>query len=154
MTPRTHTLARTQLVPRPLDETFQFFARAENLEAITPPFLRFSYVTELPITMREGALIEYKLRLFGMPLRWRTRIDLWEPGVRFIDRQLSGPYRQWIHLHEFRAVPGGTEVRDRVDYQLPFGPLGSLAHAAFVSRTLARIFDFRRDEVARRLGSS
>lgn len=136
-------LKRIQLVSLPLAEVFDFFARAENLEALTPPFLKFGFVTPLPIEMREGTLIDYKLRLYGIPLRWRTRIDEWVPGVRFVDSQIAGPYRLWRHLHEFKAVPGGTEVRDRVDYALPFGNLGKAIHALFVRRLLGRIFDYR-----------
>lgn len=144
----THVLERVQVVPRPVSEVFEFFARAENLEAITPPFLRFGFISQLPIEMRQGAIIEYRLRLHGAPIRWRTLIESWEPGVRFVDLQVRGPYRLWRHLHEFREVPGGTEVRDRVEYQLPFGPLGQVVHGLFVRKMLARIFDHRRERVA------
>jgi ligand-binding SRPBCC domain-containing protein len=150
--PRTYTLQREQLVQRPLGEVFDFFSKAENLEALTPAFLRFRIVTPLPIEMRAGARIVYALSLFGLPLRWRTLIRVWEPGVRFVDEQESGPYALWHHTHEFEAVPGGTIVRDRVDYALPFGPLGELAHALLVRRTLGRIFDFRHEAVERVLG--
>jgi ligand-binding SRPBCC domain-containing protein len=142
-------LERLQRVARPLADVFDFFARAENLEAITPPFLHFAFLTALPIEMKVGALIDYRIRLYGVPMRWRTRIDVWEPGERFVDTQLRGPYRLWRHLHEFRALgPDATEVKDRVEYELPFGPLGRLVHAAFVRATLARIFDHRRERVA------
>lgn len=149
--PRGHheRLERVQRVPRPLDEVFAFFEDARNLEAITPPFLRFRILTSPPITMSAGALIDYRLHLFGVPLRWRTRIESYEPGRSFVDVQIAGPYRLWRHLHEFTPVPGGTEIRDRVDYTLPFGPLGRLVHRAFVKRTLARIFDYRRDTIDR-----
>jgi hypothetical protein len=146
-----YLLQRIQHLPRPLEEVFPFFADAANLQAITPEFLNFRIVSKLPITMEEGALIEYRLGLFGVPFSWKTRIDVWEPGVRFVDRQLSGPYRLWRHTHEFRAVDGGTEMVDTVEYELPLGPLGAVAHPLFVRRTLDRIFDHRHEAVARLL---
>ena len=146
---RTRVLQRTQVLPARPDEVFAFFADARNLEAITPSFLRFRVVTPGPITMREGALIDYRLRLHGIPIRWRTRIEVWEPPLRFVDAQLRGPYRSWRHEHTFSAAPGGgTLMRDRVDYELPLGPLGAIAHALFVRRDLARIFDHRASAVA------
>ena len=147
-----HVLEREQLVPRPRAEVFAFFADARNLEAITPPWLNFHVSTPGQIAMTEGALIEYRLRLHAIPIRWRTRIDVWEPEARFVDRQLSGPYRLWEHTHTFEPHVRGTVMGDRVRYALPLGPLGALAHAVLVRRDLARIFDFRRDEIARRLG--
>lgn len=151
--PRTHVLTRTQLVARPRPEVFRFFSDARNLEAITPAFLRFRIATEGEVPMRPGALIDYRLSLFGVPFRWQTRIDAFEPGVRFVDTQLSGPYRSWEHTHLFEDGPGGgTRVVDRVEYTLPLGPLGDLAHALFVRATLARIFDFRRERIAALLG--
>src|SRR6185437_9177655 len=141
--PRTHHLYREQLVPRPIDEVFGFFARAGNLERITPPWLGFSLQDPDPAEMRAGTLIEYRLHLHRLPLRWISRIGLWEPGRAFEDVQIKGPYRLWHHRHEFRAAGGGTLVQDHVRYALPLGPLGELAHAAFVERDLARIFVFR-----------
>ena len=144
---RRHVLERTQVVPLPRDEVFAFFADARNLEAITPSFLRFRIVTAGPIAMAAGALIEYRLSLFGVPFSWRTRIETFEPGVRFVDVQLRGPYRRWRHLHAFDDAPGGTRVTDRVEYELPLGPLGALAHGLFVRGALARIFDHRRERI-------
>lgn len=146
-------LERTQLVPRPRDEVFRFFEDASNLERITPPFLRFRIVTPTPIEMREAALIDYRLSLFGVPLSWRTRIELYEPGVRFVDAQLRGPYALWRHTHTFEDAPGGTQMRDRVDYEIPLGPLGRAARALFVRRTLDRIFDYRREAIASIFGA-
>jgi ligand-binding SRPBCC domain-containing protein len=148
---RIYHLERGQLVERPLHDVFEFFSDAVNLEALTPPFLGFSILTPLPIEMRQGVRIDYALALFGVPMRWRTRITVWEPEGRFVDEQESGPYTLWRHTHEFEARGGATLVRDRVDYQIPFGPLGQLARAFFVRGTLERIFDFRRDAVARLL---
>jgi ligand-binding SRPBCC domain-containing protein len=150
---RLHRLDREQTVPRRLDEVFDFFSRARNLELITPPWLGFEVLKAEPEPMRQGTLISYRLRLHGVPLRWQSRIEEWEPGRAFVDMQVRGPYRLWRHRHEFEAVAGsGTLVRDRVDYSLPLGLLGNAAHAAFVSRDLGRIFDFRRDAVERLLG--
>lgn len=142
-----HVLERVQIIPKPRAEVFAFFSDARNLERMTPPFLNFRIVTPTPIDMHEGTLIDYRIRMFGVPMKWRTRIDVYEPGVRFVDRQLSGPYRVWIHTHEFSDVDGGraTKMIDRVEYEVPFGPLGGIARALFVGRTLERIFDHRRD---------
>ena len=142
-----HVLECTQIVARPLDEVFAFFADALNLEAITPPFLRFRILTPRPIPMAPGTLIDYRLRLFGVPFRWRTRIERFEPGVGFVDAQLRGPYRLWHHTHAFEATAAGTRVRDVVRYALPLGPLGTLAHAVTVRRTLDDIFAFRRRRI-------
>ena len=143
-----HVLAREQLVLRPRSEVFAFFADAANLERLTPPSLKFSIQTSLPIAMRPGAVIDYRLSLFRVPFRWRTVIEVYEPGSRFMDVQATGPYALWRHLHEFVDAPGGTLVRDRVEYALPLGPLGELAHALFVRRQLEQIFDFRRGIIA------
>jgi ligand-binding SRPBCC domain-containing protein len=147
-----HTLRREQRLPGSPDEVFPFFADAGNLEAITPSWLSFAVTTPRPIPMDVGTIIEYRLRLHGLPIRWLTQIEAWEPGVRFVDRQLRGPYALWHHTHEFEATgDGGTLMRDTVRYALPLGPAGALAHALFVRRDLERIFDFRRDEVLRRV---
>ena len=138
-----YLLERTQVVPRPRAEVFPFFADAANLERITPPFLGFKILTPAPIDMRVGTTIDYRIKLQGIPLRWRTLIEQFEPNVRFVDVQLTGPYARWHHTHTFRDVPGGTEVGDRVEYELPRGPLGRLAHAVFVRRQLRTIFDYR-----------
>lgn len=129
---------------------FAFFSDATNLERITPPWLGFRIVGA-PARMAPGALIEYRLKLHGIPLRWLTRIEIWEPGRRFVDAQLEGPYRLWRHTHSFEPHERGTLMRDEVRYALPLGALGELAHRLVVRRDLERIFDFRREEVARRL---
>jgi hypothetical protein len=148
-----YELNREQLLPVPTGEAFAFFADAPNLEAITPPWLHFRMVTPQPIVMGLGTLIDYRLRLHAVPLRWLTRIELWEPGRGFADVQMRGPYRLWHHTHSFSSRRGGTMMRDVVRYALPFGPLGRVARAALVRRDLDRIFDFRREAVAARLGS-
>jgi ligand-binding SRPBCC domain-containing protein len=148
---RVHRLDREQLLALDLEEVFAFFSRAANLQAITPPWLRFEVLTPEPVRMAPGTLIDYRLRLHGLPLRWVTRIEQWEPNSVFVDRQLRGPYRLWHHRHEFTRVSDGTLVRDLVHYALPLGPLGALAHAALVRRDVERIFDFRQRSVGRML---
>ena len=150
---QTHRLARAQSIARPLPEVFAFFADASNLEAITPPFLRFRIVTPLPIEMRQGARIDYSLSLWGAPLRWRTLITRYEPNRRFVDEQEAGPYAYWHHRHEFEAEGSGTRMTDEVTYRLPFGALGSLVHSLWVERQLATIFDYRAQAIVRELGA-
>jgi ligand-binding SRPBCC domain-containing protein len=145
-------LERVQVVRRPLHEVFAFFSEAQNLERITPPWLRFGLRTPVPIDMSTGTRIEYRLRLHGIPLRWVSVIESWEEERGFIDRQVSGPFRLWRHQHEFSEVEGGTSVQDRVDYALPFGRLGRLLGIPIVRRDLERIFDYRRAAVAGLLG--
>jgi ligand-binding SRPBCC domain-containing protein len=149
-----HVLEREQRLARPPEAVFGFFADARNLEAITPPFLRFRVVTPEPIEMRAGTLIRYRLRLRGLPLSWLTAIQAWEPPHRFVDVQVRGPYALWHHTHGFADDGrGGCLMRDTVRYALPLGPLGEVAHRALVRRDLAEIFDFRGREIARRFDS-
>lgn len=144
----THVLEREQRISRPRSEVFAFFASAENLERLTPTSLRFKIKTALPIEMKAGALIDYEISLFGVGFVWRTLIESFEPECRFVDVQLKGPYRSWRHTHEFVEVPGGTVVRDRVEYEMPLGPLGGVAWVLFVRRQLDTIFAFRRKAIA------
>jgi ligand-binding SRPBCC domain-containing protein len=146
-----HRLQREQYVDRPLADVFDFFAEAHNLERITPPWLSFTVLTPDPIEMRVGAQIDYRLRVHGIPLRWTSRIEDWEPGRSFVDRQLRGPYGLWHHRHTFAEEGQGTVVRDEVDYAMPFGALGDLAHPLFVRRDLERIFTYRHEAVPRLL---
>lgn len=137
-------------LPRPPDEVFAFFADAGNLERLTPPFLQFSVVTPQPIDMREGATIDYKLKVHGLPLRWRSRISAWQPPHRFVDEQIKGPYRKWVHEHTFEPRDGGTFVRDHVDYAV-LG--GRIVNKLFVRRDLERIFAFRTEKLQEIFGS-
>ena len=148
-----HTFQHEQIVLRPLAEVFGFFADAANLERLTPPFLKFQILTPLPIEMRAGTLIDYRLRLLGVPFRWKTLIELFEPEQRFIDVQLRGPYRTWRHTHEFTAVEGGTRLGDRVDYAIALGPLGEIARSLFVERTVREIFAYRTKIIEQVFGS-
>jgi ligand-binding SRPBCC domain-containing protein len=138
-----HRLQRSQLVDRPLDEVFAFFAEAQNLERITPPWLRFELTGNGPADMNVGTLIDYRLHVHRVPIRWRSRIEEWSPGRCFVDRQLRGPYRLWHHRHTFSQEGDGTLVEDQVTYALPLGRLGDIAHPLFVRRDLERIFDHR-----------
>ena len=149
---KVHLLEREQRIARPQGEVFEFFARASNLERITPPWLNFGLAGEQPSELQAGTLLEYRLRVHGIPLRWVSQIELWEPGRAFVDRQVRGPYQLWRHRHEFAPIGQYTIVRDQVHYALPAGPIGELAHALFVRRDLEQIFDFRRQAVARLLG--
>lgn len=124
----------------PRERVFAFFSDAGNLQDITPPWLHFEIVTPRPLAMAAGTLIDYRLRLYGVPFSWRTEIAAWEPPARFVDRQLAGPFREWSHEHLFMDVPGGTRVLDRVRYR-PRG--GALVHALFVGRDVRRIFAYR-----------
>ena len=133
------------VVPASLADTFAFFSDAANLERLTPPWLSFRILTAMPITMRVGAEIDYLITLQGLPIPWRTRIDVWEPGVRFVDRQLRGPYRWWHHEHRFEAVPGGTRIIDEVE----FVPRLRWITGPKVRRDVQRIFDYRKETLHR-----
>ncbi|HEX4945727.1 MAG TPA: SRPBCC family protein [Blastocatellia bacterium] len=147
-----YVLERAQIIERSLDATFEFFSDAHNLEKITPAFLRFKIMTPRPLQMQAGTRIDYSLSLFGIPFRWQTLIETWEPGVQFVDRQVKGPYALWVHTHTFTALNAEqTLMRDRVEYQLPLGWLGKLAHKLFVAATLKKIFDYRAQSTARLL---
>jgi len=138
-----YVLERSQRVTTARAEVFAFFADAANLERMTPPQLGFTILTPQPIEMKKGAQIDYRIKLYGIPMKWKTVIEEYDPDDRFIDVQLKGPYAMWRHTHTFVDVEGGTQLGDRVVYELPFGPLGRVVHAAFVRRQLAQIFDHR-----------
>jgi ligand-binding SRPBCC domain-containing protein len=144
-----HTFRASQFIAAPLDQVFRFFSDARNLEAITPPALSFE-IRSAPEQVERGSTIAYALRLRGFPIRWKTLIVQWEPPFRFVDVQLRGPYRLWNHTHEFVERGGGVEVTDRIDYVLPYAPLGEIAWG-MVRRDIKSIFRFRRTAVAQAL---
>ena len=147
-----HTLRRTQVVATPLEETFAFFADPHNLEAITPPWLRFRIV-EAPAHLERGALLRYRLRLFGVPIGWLTEIRAWDPPGEFTDVQMRGPFQLWEHRHRLTAIGNGTEITDEVRYRLFLGPLGELVRRVVVGRWLDSIFDYRARAVAEWFGA-
>ncbi len=141
-------LRREQWLPRPIEQVFAFFADATNLEAITPPWLRFRILSPGATSMHAGTFIAYRLRWGWVPLRWVTEITEWQPPFRFVDVQRRGPYALWRHGHSFEPDCGGTLMRDEVRYALPLGPVGRLAHRLAVRRDLGAIFDYRAEAVS------
>jgi ligand-binding SRPBCC domain-containing protein len=134
-------LHRETVVPASLEDTFAFFADAANLERLTPPWLRFEILTPMPVPMQAGLEISYRITLYGIPIPWESVIDVWEPGVRFVDRQTVGPYRWWYHDHRFAVDPNGTRVIDDVEYVAR----GRWISSWFVRRDLERIFNYRQE---------
>ena len=144
--PSAYRLQAELFLPLPREELFDFFGDAFNLEKLTPGWMNFSVLTPPPIEMHEGTLIDYKLRIRGVPLRWRTKITGWEPPYRFCDEQLKGPYRFWRHEHTFESVEGGCMARDQVDYAVPGG---RLVHWMLVRGDVERIFKYRSEVLHR-----
>ena len=147
-----YQLRHVQRVPARLDDVFAFFSDPENLETLTPPWLGFRILGASDSPVRLGTRIRYRLRLNGIPLRWESVISEYEPWRMFADEQVRGPYRFWYHRHLFRAVDGGVEVEDLVEYELPLGVLGRIAHAVLVRRQLRQIFEFRQQRMRERFG--
>ncbi len=150
---RTHEMFAEQWVPRTPDEIFPFFCDEKNLETLTPPFLNFSVLGKSTAEIGQGTLIDYRLSLHGLPLGWRTRIEDWVPGVKFVDTQLKGPYALWHHTHEFEPLAGGTLMRDRVLFRLPLGFLGDWGGRWKVAQDVGQIFAYRRKKVDELFGS-
>ncbi len=139
----THILRASQTIARPIEDVFRFFAEPRNLGRITPPSMGFEFLSD-DFEMRDGLRLDYRLRpLLGIPVTWRTGITSFDPPHRFTDVQLRGPYRRWEHTHDFEAVDAGTRVSDTIEYQLPLGPLGDVAHRLVVRGELERIFRHR-----------
>lgn len=138
-----HEILSEQRVDRPPSEVFRFFSAPANLEKITPPFLGIRVLGESTAEMKVGTSIDYSLRIHGVPVRWQSRIESWEPDRSFVDVQTRGPYALWRHAHEFEPDDGGTIVRDRVRYRLPLGALGEAVAGALVRRDLEAVFDYR-----------
>ena len=144
-----HTLTRQQELDGTPQDVFPFFADATNLEAITPPLLAFQVTTPRPIAMHAGTLIEYRLKIRRVPIRWRTLIEQWQPSEAFVDTQIKGPYQLWHPTHTIEPLPGGrTLMSDVVRYSIGYGLVGDLAHSLFVGRDVASIFDYRAEVIA------
>lgn len=141
---RGYRLAASIFVPYSIGDVFEFFADAGNLNAITPDWLRFRILTPIPVVMRPGLLLDYRLLMRGIPLSWQSEITVWEPPHRFVDEQRKGPYRSWVHEHLFRETDDGTEAIDRVDYEVPGG---KLVHRLFVKKDVAMIFRYRQQKL-------
>lgn len=148
---RTFFLESQGEVPGNIEDVFRFFSDAGNLQRLTPPWLQFQILTPLPIDMRAGTRIDYRLRVRGFPIRWQSEITAWEPPRRFVDEQRRGPYRLWIHEHTFEPTDRGTLVRDRVEYAVPGG---SFVQRWFVGPDLQRIFEYRRSALKKILGET
>ena len=144
---KTFEINMKQYINKPLVVVFEFFSKPENLEMITPKSLSFNILTPTPIKMEKGSLIDYTIRLFGIPIHWRTLISDYEPPFRFVDQQIKGPYTFWHHTHTFKLVEGGVEIIDDVKYSLPLGWLGTLAHAIWVRKDLEKIFEYRKSVI-------
>lgn len=140
---RAYVLTSSVVLPVSRATLFDFFSDAFQLETITPPWLKFRVLTSPPIHIQSGALIDYRLKLHGLPIRWRTEISTWDPPRSFTDRQLRGPYRLWEHLHTFEEMDEGTLVRDEVRYRVWGGALTN----SFVKRDLLKIFGYRRQRM-------
>jgi len=149
MNQNVHTLKREKFIPSSIERVFDFFSRAENLNRITPPWFHFKIVTKIPIRMTKGTLIEYSLRLHGVPIRWMSQITGWDPPHSFVDTQLKGPYKIWIHQHLFQARDGGTFMQDIVKYAILGSILEPFIHFLFVQRELDRIFDYREESLVK-----
>jgi ligand-binding SRPBCC domain-containing protein len=140
---KSHFLKTTTIISKPLDEVFAFFSKAENLNELTPPELQFSILTPLPIAMKKGALIDYKIKLSGIPMKWRTKISTWEPPFRFVDEQLKGPYVKWIHEHRFEARGNETIMYDTIEYLSPGWIFEPIVNQLFVQHKVEAIFKYR-----------
>jgi ligand-binding SRPBCC domain-containing protein len=143
----SYTFTQEQWIAAPPEQVFAFFADAGNLDVITPPWLHFHTLTPRPIAMRPGAVIDYRLRIRGLPLRWQSEITVWEPPRRFVDVQSRGPYRRWVHEHTFIAEKGGTLVLDRIEYAVPGWLLAPLVRRWLVAPDLAKIFAYRKSRI-------
>jgi ligand-binding SRPBCC domain-containing protein len=144
---KTYILKQETIIHQPLETVFQFFSTAENLNRLTPPHLKFEILTPLPITMAKGTLIDYQLKIYYFPVKWKTEIIVWEPPYRFIDSQLKGPYRKWIHEHKFEAVGEKTKMTDTLEYAIPGGIFSAIINNLFVKKDIQNIFNFREEQL-------
>lgn len=139
-----YQLKRTQLVKTDLKTCWDFFSSPRNLKTITPDYMGFDVLVDIPDKMYEGLMIEYSVKpLFSIPMKWITEIKYVHDQEFFVDEQRKGPYKIWHHEHHFKAVEEGVEVTDIVSYELPLGFLGRLAHPIVVKNKLEEIFEYR-----------
>jgi ligand-binding SRPBCC domain-containing protein len=131
------------IISKSVEKTFEFFSHPENLGKVTPPYLRFTFLTPLPIDMRKGTIIDYRLTIHKLRIHWRTEITVWEPPHRFVDKQIKGPYKLWVHEHSFESVTRGTQMTDLVEYAVPGGILAPLIQFFFIRKDLETIFRYR-----------
>lgn len=149
---KTRFLYRSILLKSTLEEVFDFFSKAENLDALTPPNLKFKILTPLPIKMQAGTLIDYSIKLFGVPFQWQTEIAQWKPQEEFIDQQIKGPYSKWIHTHSFEETHQGVIMKDKVEFASPGWILEPILHHLFIKNTLEQIFDYRNEQCRKIFG--
>ncbi len=140
---KTYIFRTEQFIDKPVETVFEYFSKADNLDNVTPSHLRFQILTPLPIDMKLGTRIQYRLRLYGIPIRWDTEITDWEPPFRFVDTQVKGPYKKWVHEHRFLKKDGGTKMIDTVEYAVPGYIFAPLIHSWFVRPDIKKIFQFR-----------
>lgn len=149
-----YNLYREQIINKPLQEIFAFFEKPENLEVITPKWMKFKIKTPSPLIMKVGAEFDYRIDLMKIPLKWKTIITEYEPPYKFVDVQRKGPYKKWIHTHTFEAIGDKTKITDNVDYEIPAGILGSILKKIYIGKTLKAIFDFRETTINRMFNSN
>jgi ligand-binding SRPBCC domain-containing protein len=142
--PKTYTFKKAITIEKPLEQVFQFFSKAENLTKITSANLNFEILSPLPIKMEEGVLIDYRIKLYHIPFRWQTKITVWKPPFKFVDVQLKGPYKLWIHDHFFEESATGTRMSDYIEYQIPGGLFAPIIHQQKIRKDIENMFDFRK----------
>ncbi len=138
---------QTQKLNMKLEELFEFFQKPENLERVSPSWVNFNIKSKLPLVMKEGAEFEYTIKLLGIPMNWKTRIIEYSPPEIFIDEQVKGPYKKWIHTHKFKQANGFVLMEDNVDYDLYGGVLKGIIHQLFVKKSVEKIFEYRREAI-------
>lgn len=146
---RSYLLTTECVIKKPRAELFSFFSEAGNLQLLTPSWLDFKILISVPITMSQGTIIDYRLKLMGIPFKWRTEITVWDPPFRFVDMQVKGPYLAWIHEHRFEEKGGHTLMTDRVEYRIPGLIVGDILHILLIKQRLKRIFAYRQQVIQR-----
>lgn len=144
---RERRFASNSWIPARIETAFQFFSKPENLDRITPPWLHFQFLTPLPVELKSGTLLDYRLKLHGIPVKWQTQIVEWNPPFHFVDLQLRGPYKKWVHTHTFVEKDNGTVIEDNVLYAVPGFFLEPFINKYFVKPDINRIFEYRRKQL-------